>query len=55
MHIIKPEPAHFPGLAVNEPFCMRLAKAVGLDSNTEVLCCPYRAKNSWPANPMALP
>jgi len=30
-HIIKPEPARFSGLAVNELFCLRLAKAVGLN------------------------
>ena len=29
-HIIKPEPDRFPGLAANELFCMRLAKAAGL-------------------------
>jgi serine/threonine-protein kinase HipA len=30
-HIIKPEPDHFPGLAANEVFCMRLAGALGLN------------------------
>ena len=30
-HILKPEPDRFPGLAVNEIFCMTLARAVGLD------------------------
>jgi len=30
-HIIKPEPEHFPGLAANEVFCMRLAGALGLN------------------------
>ena len=30
-HIIKPEPTRFPGLVANEAFCMRLAKAVGLE------------------------
>jgi serine/threonine-protein kinase HipA len=30
-HIIKPEPTHFTGLAVNELFCLRLAEAVGLN------------------------
>jgi serine/threonine-protein kinase HipA len=29
-HILKPEPVRFPGLVSNEFFCMRLAKAVGL-------------------------
>ena len=30
-HILKPEPDRFPGLAVNEIFCMTLARAVGLN------------------------
>lgn len=30
-HILKPEPDRFPGLAVNEIFCMILARAVGLN------------------------
>ncbi|MDP8236603.1 MAG: type II toxin-antitoxin system HipA family toxin [Candidatus Erginobacter occultus] len=30
-HILKPEPDRFSGLAVNEMFCMTLARAVGLD------------------------
>jgi len=35
-HILKPEPDRFPGLAVNEIFCMTLAQAVGLNApNTE--------------------
>jgi serine/threonine-protein kinase HipA len=29
-HILKPEPDRFPGLAVNEVFCMTLARSVGL-------------------------
>ncbi len=29
-HILKPEPAHFPGLAANEFFCMTLAHSAGL-------------------------
>ena len=29
-HILKPEPARFPGLVANEFFCMRLAEEVGL-------------------------
>lgn len=29
-HILKPEPKRFPGLAINEAFCMKLAHAVGL-------------------------
>ena len=29
-HILKPEPAQFPGLVANELFCMRLAAEVGL-------------------------
>lgn len=29
-HIVKPEPARFPGLVDNEAFCMELAGAVGL-------------------------
>lgn len=29
-HILKPEPARFPGLVANEFFCMRLAREVGL-------------------------
>ncbi|HEY5194333.1 MAG TPA: type II toxin-antitoxin system HipA family toxin [Solirubrobacteraceae bacterium] len=29
-HILKPEPARFPGLVDNEAFCMELASAVGL-------------------------
>lgn len=29
-HIIKPEPDHFPGLAINELVCMTLAKTIGL-------------------------
>ena len=29
-HILKPEPARFPGLVSNEFFCMRLAEEVGL-------------------------
>jgi serine/threonine-protein kinase HipA len=29
-HILKPEPARFPGLVANELFCMRLAAEVGL-------------------------
>jgi len=37
-HILKPEPDRFPGLAVNEIFCMALARAVGLNTpNTEYL------------------
>lgn len=31
-HIIKPEPARFPGLAENETWCMALARAIGLDA-----------------------
>lgn len=31
-HLIKPEPARFPGLAANEAFCLALARAVGLDA-----------------------
>lgn len=31
-HILKPEPARFPGLVDNEFFCMRLAREVGLDA-----------------------
>jgi serine/threonine-protein kinase HipA len=35
-HILKPEPARFPGLAANEAFCMTLAQAAGIDApNTE--------------------
>ena len=30
-HIIKPEPAHFPGLVANEVFCMELARTLGLN------------------------
>ena len=30
-HILKPEPDRFPGLAVNEVFCMTLARSVGLN------------------------
>lgn len=30
-HILKPEPARFPGLAANEAFCLTLAKSIGLD------------------------
>ncbi len=30
-HIIKPEPEHFPGLAANELFCMKLAKSIGIN------------------------
>ncbi|MDY0001540.1 MAG: type II toxin-antitoxin system HipA family toxin [Polyangia bacterium] len=30
-HIIKPEPARFPGLAANEVLCMTLAREVGLN------------------------
>jgi serine/threonine-protein kinase HipA len=33
-HIIKPEPARFPGLVDNEAFCMDLARAVGLPTAT---------------------
>jgi serine/threonine-protein kinase HipA len=33
-HIIKPEPARFPGLVDNEAFCMELARAVGLPTAT---------------------
>lgn len=29
-HILKPEPDRFPGLAVNEFFCMNLARAIGI-------------------------
>ncbi|GAA3804616.1 type II toxin-antitoxin system HipA family toxin [Qipengyuania pelagi] len=29
-HLIKPEPARFPGLAANEAFCLALARACGL-------------------------
>lgn len=29
-HILKPEPNHFTGLAINEVFCMKLAKISGL-------------------------
>ena len=37
-HIIKPEPAHFRGLAYVEVLCMALAKEVGLSiSNVEVI------------------
>jgi serine/threonine-protein kinase HipA len=31
-HIIKPEPARFPGLAANEAWCMALAQQLGLDA-----------------------
>lgn len=31
-HILKPEPARFPGLVANEFFCMRLATEVGLQA-----------------------
>ncbi|MBF0432896.1 MAG: type II toxin-antitoxin system HipA family toxin [Fibrobacteria bacterium] len=31
-HILKPEPDRFPGLAINEIFCMTLARAVGLNA-----------------------
>jgi len=31
-HILKPEPARFPGLAANEAFCMALARAAGLEA-----------------------
>lgn len=31
-HLIKPEPARFPGLAANEAFCLALARAIGLDA-----------------------
>ena len=31
-HIIKPEPARFPGLAENEAWCMALARHIGLDA-----------------------
>jgi len=30
-HILKPEPDRFPGLAINEIFCMTLAQATGLN------------------------
>jgi serine/threonine-protein kinase HipA len=30
-HILKPEPRRFPGLVVNEAFCLKLAAASGLD------------------------
>ena len=30
-HILKPEPSHFKGLAINEVFCMKLAKISGLN------------------------
>ena len=31
-HIIKPEPARFPGLGENEAWCMGLARRIGLDA-----------------------
>ena len=31
-HLIKPEPARFPGLAANEAFCLTLASAIGLNA-----------------------
>jgi serine/threonine-protein kinase HipA len=31
-HIIKPEPARFPGLSENEAWCMALARRIGLDA-----------------------
>jgi serine/threonine-protein kinase HipA len=31
-HIIKPEPARFPGLCENEAWCMALARRIGLDA-----------------------
>ena len=31
-HIIKPEPARFPGLAANEAWCLALARQLGLDA-----------------------
>lgn len=31
-HIVKPEPARFPGLAENEAWCMALARRIGLDA-----------------------
>jgi serine/threonine-protein kinase HipA len=31
-HIIKPEPARFPGLAANEAWCLGLARQLGLDA-----------------------
>lgn len=33
-HILKPEPARFPGLVANELFCMRLAREAGLQVAT---------------------
>ena len=36
-HIIKPEPARFPGLAANEAYCMELARKVGLRA-AEIQC-----------------
>ncbi len=29
-HILKPEPGHYPGLALNEWFCMTLARSIGM-------------------------
>ncbi|MBS1869583.1 MAG: type II toxin-antitoxin system HipA family toxin [Actinobacteria bacterium] len=45
-HILKPEPARFPGLVANEAFCMRLARATGLlaaavETATSVSGLPY--------------
>jgi serine/threonine-protein kinase HipA len=31
-HILKPEPARFPGLAANEAWCMALARKIGLNA-----------------------
>ena len=37
-HILKPEPERFPGLAVNELFCMTLADKTGLNIPNTKLC-----------------
>jgi serine/threonine-protein kinase HipA len=51
-HILKPEPAAFPGLVANEFFCMRLAQEVGLqvatvDRDATVSGLPYLVVNRY--------
>jgi serine/threonine-protein kinase HipA len=59
-HIIKPEPARFPGLVDNEAFCMELAGAVGLPVATVEKCrsgseAPYLIVSRYDRDPTAEP
>jgi serine/threonine-protein kinase HipA len=59
-HIVKPEPAAFPGLVDNEAFCMDLARAVGLTTaratkRTSASGLPYLLVERYDRNLAAKP